>query len=323
MHRTHELCALVPLVLAASACTADYSTLVPPTVDQDRSLPSVELNGTRLHLTTHGRAGDPLVVMLHGGPGGDHRSMTRLTALADDGFFVVQWDQRGAGLSRRHDCGEVDSARYLGDLEALVDRYAPAGAPVLFLGHSWGAMYATWFIDAHPTRVTSAVLLEPGGFTASEVAAYFQRMVTHDLLGEDQNDALFTGRFLTADDHTRADLLAATLFTSASAAFGKSASDPEPFFRAGGVAARCLPASAGDFDWTTHLSAYRREVLFVHGDQNALIRREHQEQLAAHYPKARLVGLTGAGHDLQWVKAPEIRALARDHFRAALAEVKP
>lgn len=323
MQRTHGFCALVPLVLAASACTADYDSLVPPTVDQDRSLPAVELNGTRLHLSTHGKVGDPLVVLLHGGPGGDHRSMTRLTTLADDGFFVVQWDQRGSGLSRRHECGEVDAARYLGDLEALIDRYAPAGAPVLLLGHSWGAMYATWYIDTHPSRVTSAVLLEPGGFTAGEVGAYFQRMISHGLLGEAQNDALFAGRFLTADDHARADLLAASLFLSASDAFGKSAADPEPFFRAGGVAARCLPASAGDFDWTTHLPAYRREVLFVHGDQNALIRREHQEALAAHYPRARLVGLTGAGHDLQWVKAREIRVLARDHFRAALAEVTP
>src|SRR5262245_39567974 len=86
-------------VCAVAACTGDYSDLVPKTVDEDPSLPSLEISGTRLHLETFGTPGNPVVIVLHGGPGADYRSLLPLSALADDGFFVVFWDQRGTGLS--------------------------------------------------------------------------------------------------------------------------------------------------------------------------------------------------------------------------------
>lgn len=318
-----SIAALAAATGLTPGCADDFSPLVPPTVDEDASLPAVELNGTRLHLTTRGSPADPVVVMLHGGPGSDHRSLERLDALAADGFFVVQWDQRGTGLSRRHPCEEVTPEVYLGDLEALVDRYAPAGRPLFFLGHSWGAMYATWFINEHPERVTSAVLIEPGGFTAAEVGAYMQRVILHAPLSEDMNDATFLGRTLTPDDHARADLLTASTFSAAARAFGKSEADPEPFWRAGGVVAQCLPAAAGNFDWTTRLREYPREVLFLRGDKNEVNTKSNQEHLAAYYPKSRIVSFPNAGHDLHWVEAERVRALARDHFRAALAEVTP
>lgn len=315
--------ALGGLGCLVASCADSFSSLVPPTVDEDPTLPAIDINQTRLHLTTQGDPSKPTVIMLHGGPGGDHRSLGRLGAIADDGYFVVQFDQRGTGLSRRHGCDRAGSAEYLADLEAIVDRFAPAPRPVLFIGHSWGAMYATWYINEHPTRVTSAVLLEPGGFKADEVGAYMQRLIGGALFSESLNDATFTGRMLTPDDHERADLLTATLFASTADVMGKSHSDPEPFWRAGGVASRCVQASNSDFDFTTRLSAFRREVLFVRGDQNEAMPEETQRRLAADYPKSRLVTLPGVGHDLHWVKAGEVRALAREHFARALSEVSP
>lgn len=167
----------------ASGCADDFSDLVRPTVDDDPSLPAADLNGTRLHLTTHGEPGRPVVIVLHHGPGGDHRGLQPMAALADAGFFVVLWDQRGSGLSRRHGCDTLTADRYLGDLEALVDRYAPVGGPPLFfLGHSWGAMYATWYMNEHPDRARGAVLIEPGGLTAAEVKEHFTALLKESAL---------------------------------------------------------------------------------------------------------------------------------------------
>jgi hypothetical protein len=58
------------LFLLAAACDLHrFDELVPPTVDEDPGLPSLEVNGTRLHVETYGADGDPVIVFLHGGPG--------------------------------------------------------------------------------------------------------------------------------------------------------------------------------------------------------------------------------------------------------------
>src|SRR5262252_8407662 len=108
---------LIISALGATACRDDVTSpsrsnnLVPPTVAEDRALPASEMNGSRFHVETRGDPSKPVIVMLHGGPGGDYRSLLRLSdrfegySLADD-YFLVYWDQRGAGLSERVDRAE-------------------------------------------------------------------------------------------------------------------------------------------------------------------------------------------------------------------------
>ena len=49
--------------------------LVPRTVDQDPSIPSITVNGAMLHSEAFGPADGSMVVCIHGGPGGDYRYM--------------------------------------------------------------------------------------------------------------------------------------------------------------------------------------------------------------------------------------------------------
>src|SRR5439155_25819971 len=94
---------------------------------------------------------------------------------------------------------------------------------------------------------------------------------------------------------------------------GQDTVHPEPFWRYGALASECLIDSAGAFDWTTNLSQYTPEVLFLHGARNRVHTLEHQTALAAHYPNARVATLEGVGHDmisaapeqsLQLIRAP-------------------
>jgi len=78
-------------------------TLVPLTVIDDATLPSVMINGSLLHSEAFGNPTDPMIVTIHGGPGVDYRSILNFKDLADDGYYVVFYDQRGSGLSERHD----------------------------------------------------------------------------------------------------------------------------------------------------------------------------------------------------------------------------
>ena len=91
--------------------------LVPPTVDEDPSLPTLAVPGTLLHGQVVGPPEAPLVVMLHGGPGADLVGMRRQLDLVDHGYQVLLYDQRGAGRSRRHDVAAFeinDDFEYIG-----------------------------------------------------------------------------------------------------------------------------------------------------------------------------------------------------------------
>jgi apolipoprotein N-acyltransferase len=299
-----------------AGCAADFSPLVPATVDDDLALPALDINGTRLHLETFGTPGRPVVIGLHGGPGHDYRGLLPLAQLADD-YFVVLWDQRGTGLSRRHACDDVSAAAYLADLEAIVDRFAPSGGPPLYLvGHSWGAMYATWFINEHPERVAAAVMVEPGGFTKQDVADYFTALTTAAPLSEAIGDGLWTGRLLTPDDHARADLMMTTMYEASAEPLGMSASDPLPSWRSGGVVSSCMPPSAGDFDWTTQLDRFTGRVLYLHGDRNRVSPASRQRELASSFVNVEIEQLFGAGHDLHWVLRDQFIPLVRAHLGA-------
>ena len=144
------LLSLVSFVTSGCLCASDPGDLVPRTVSEDPSLPAIDVNGTRLHAEAFGDPDAPIILVLHGGPGGDYRSLTPLEALADDGYRVVLWDQRGAGLSERHDGPTFDLDTYMNDLHAVIAYYTTsASQPVVFVGHSWGAMYATAYINEY------------------------------------------------------------------------------------------------------------------------------------------------------------------------------
>jgi proline iminopeptidase len=141
----------------------DYTVLA--TVTDDPLLPAREVLGIRLHAQEVGPEAGEAVIVLHGGPGGDYRSLLRLAALADDRFRVVFYDQRGAGLSERVPDTDLTLEGHLNELDAIMSALSP-DAPVVLIGHSWGAMLASAYLGRHPHRVASAVLIEPGFLSA-------------------------------------------------------------------------------------------------------------------------------------------------------------
>lgn len=320
-HTTLHWAPLLGLLLSASSCTYDEQALVPPTVDEDSSLPALEINGTKLHAEAFGDPEKPLVVFLHGGPGGDYRSLVHLRTLADEGFHTVFFDHRGAGLSRRHDCDEITADNYIGDLEAVVDHYARSTTkPVAFVGISWGSMYATWYTDRHPERVRAVVLGDPAAFTREELDEYFSELFKGiNAFGEVFKDGAYARRFLTPDDHARADFLMLAASPIIDDKVGIDPDRPEPLWRHGAAAQTCLLKAAGDFDWTKNLSRYQGRALIVSGEKNKTHTVAHNEKLAAHYPNARTATIAGVGHDMFYNAPEQSLALIRAELNAAFA----
>lgn len=151
--------------------SGDYPVVA--TVVDDASLPQIEIDGLRLHAETYGDPNNPVILVLHGGPGGDYRSLLGAKSLADTNF-VVFYDQRGAGLSERVPASELTVPRYLAELDAVIDKYSP-DRPVTLLGHSWGAMLATAYLGKAPEKVARAILLEPGFFSGEEMQVWMTK----------------------------------------------------------------------------------------------------------------------------------------------------
>jgi len=312
-------------LLAAAGCLdpSEAGNLVPKTVEEDPALPAIEINGARLHAETYGKADAPVIMVLHGGPGGDYRGLLPLAALADDGYQVVFWDQRGAGLSQRFDASELSTDQYLEDLRLVVDHYTAAGQPLVFIGHSWGAMYATWFIDTYGDyggKIRGAVLSEPGAFTWDQLEAYFKRLnASIEIFGEQLGDIAWAEQFMSPSDHARADYLYSLRQVGGLPADHKDPNNPRPFWRSGAIASAELQAivKRDGFDWTRNLAAFQRDVVFIRGDLNTAATLEAQQELAASYPHAELVTIQGVGHQMIWERPTEYLA----DVRAYLAKI--
>lgn len=318
--------------LGATACGEDAlsparsNNLVPPTVAEDPALPAIEMNGSRFHVETRGDPANPGIVVLHGGPGGDYRSLLRLSdrfngySLADD-YFLVYWDQRGAGLSERVDRAELTIDTYVNDLDSLVNRYAP-GRQVFLIGESWGGMFATRYINEFPSRVAGAVLIEPGPLDGATMERVRAQMYELDPQSEWVNDRIWDREFLSPDDDARMDYEFMLGVRNSRRRSPVGAPNPAPAWRMGAAANKYILEDGRDstgrftYDFTTNLSAYTTSVLFIAGSQSEVLGESFQRQQIGRYPLASLQVVAGAGHDVAWVKSAEVVAHVRQYLGA-------
>jgi pimeloyl-ACP methyl ester carboxylesterase len=119
-------------------------------------LATVELGGADQWLLVRGRdASNPVLLFLHGGPGGAFISQARrFSDRLEEHFVVVHWDQRGAGKSCSADQSEarIDLEQYLADTHELVEllRRRFGNKKIYLLGHSWGSVLGVITVQRHP-----------------------------------------------------------------------------------------------------------------------------------------------------------------------------
>ncbi|NKX44459.1 alpha/beta fold hydrolase [Roseicyclus persicicus] len=313
----------VGLVLATRG---DYP--VPALVTGDPSLPALEIAGIRLHVrVVDGPPGAPTVIVLHGGPGGDFRSLQALAALSDS-HRVVFYDQRGAGLSERVPAGALTLDGHLAELAALIDHVAPGG-PVALIGHSWGAMLATAYLGAHPGRIDRAVLIEPGFLDAAGRDRWTEEsrryMSGPGFLGAAALTGVRAVHVDGPDRHARQDFLIGRMVRR----FAGHPDNPyhcghgydAPGWRFGALSSETMgraPASQID-RIAAGAAAFDGPVLLLAGACDDWLGAPLQSRHAARFADARLVVVPGAGHDVVWDNPED--ALAA--IRAFLAEAPP
>ena len=98
------------------------------------------------------------VILLHGGWGGEHRSLLKTTQGIQTQFFFVTYDQRGSLRSPFPD-SLISLDHHIEDLELL--RKELGISQLKLVGHSMGASLASAYHDRYPQHVKSLILLAP------------------------------------------------------------------------------------------------------------------------------------------------------------------
>ncbi len=277
--------------------------LVPLTVTEDPEIPSIKVNNTTLHAESFGNPNDPMVVVIHGGPGGDYRSILNSQEISNDGFYVVFYDQRGSGLSERHPKEIYSTQLMIDDLRSVINYYKKDNQKVFLLGHSWGAMLAAGYLDQYPNTIDGSIFIEPGGFTWNDTKKYLERSQPTDLFSENMNDFVYQDQFISGSDYNTLDYKF-SLGAANESGNTTGMNEPTPFWRYGAHCHIGLMESVDDhpFNFTTHLSQYQPKVLFVYSELNKAYGRSHAELVSSPFTNLELVQIQGSGHDVIFSK---------------------
>ncbi len=294
------------MIICASCELQDMTEpglLVPKTVDEDSTLPSLEVNGYLLHVETYGKPNNPLIINIHGGPGDDYRSMLNASNLADNGYFVIFYDQVGTGLSQRVDDdifdkeGSIDL--FFDDLKYIIDYYKKTDSQkVYLLGHSWGAMIAAGYVDKYPDDINGIILSEPGGLTWKQTSKYLDASTDIKLFSEELNDALFPEQFFGGCSEDEILDYKASYFNTVSGVTGNAG--PVPFFRCGAkikLAAMDYADNFG-FDFTQNLNLYTTKVLFLYSENNEAYGEDWAHKVGAPFNNIEYKQINDTGHEM-------------------------
>ena len=256
------------------------------------------LEGVRLHFAEAGRPDAPLVVLLHGG-GANLHWWDHLMPQLSSQHRVVALDFRGHGDSDyplRYEVGAFHR-----DLDALIAHLDSRKHALV--GHSLGAHVALHHAATHP-GVEKLVLIEP-----SRGAGKLERRRSRLALAArrtyaSRTEAIERFRFVPdapfAPEDLRRRIAAHSVREEPEGRFGFKF-DPRWF--AIPAAPRPDPAQVA------------ASTLVVRGRDSALLSAEGAVQLCEELPRARLLEVAGAGHNVHVERPDEVLAALEDHLR--------
>jgi proline iminopeptidase len=127
------------------------------------TMETVTIGGLPQRLWFRGMAkNNPVLILLHGGPGASEAALFRhYNSALERRFLVVYWEQRGAGRSY-HSAISSESMtvnQLLRDLNEVVElvRHRFGKDKVVLLAHSWGTVLGTIYAHRHPEKIAAYI----------------------------------------------------------------------------------------------------------------------------------------------------------------------
>jgi proline iminopeptidase len=286
-----------------SGCAKNTETpgnLVPPTADQDPSLPQIKIHvaghDRNIHLQTFGDPADPPVFVLPGGPGADFKLLLPLKALADR-FYVVMWDSRGAGLSERVTKEELELDSFDEEISAVKKAMSP-DKKVTLIGHSFGGTVMTHYTANHPDEVKNLILIEPGKLDLSLKPTSNGGSISFI----DGQDFFWQNELLTSKDHAAADYKALEVLPESSRHWtcDNSIIENYPMWRFGAYHYYMVQKNSyhlpGNYNWAKGIENFKGPVSIIAGTCGALSENFQKETNLKTLPYAGFTAIAGAGH---------------------------
>ncbi|MCP4225524.1 MAG: alpha/beta hydrolase [Actinomycetia bacterium] len=293
-------------------------------------MPTASSNGIELYYETNGSPDDPALLLVNGYSsqllqwGEEFRQ-----GLADNGRYVICFDNRDVGLSTHLDGVEVDIDAVMsatagsGDLPEVPYTLSSFGDDAVGLldhlgidaahiaGSSMGGMIVQQMAIDHPDRVLTMTSImsttsEPGYFESTPEAM-------EALTGErpTERDAYIT------DAVERAAVFSSSRYYDRTEAAAKTAAAYDRAFYPEGMI-RQMAAVRGSADRSEGLGKLNIPTLVIHGRDDSLIMPQGGERTAELIPGANLMMLHDMGHDLPSPLWPRIIDTIISHTSHAL-----
>lgn len=294
---------LLLLFAAFTSCQVlnEPYALVPATVDQDVSIPSVSITVAgitrKVHVATFGNVASPVLFIIHGSAS-DMRPYLPLQVLSDK-YYVVFWDMRGNGLSERCTKEELSIDNMAEEIHAMKLHYSPNNS-VNIISHSWSAFFTARYMSLYPEEVNQSVLIEPNGLKDTFMKDVGQAL---NLFTAEYMDMMYSYNYLSPKTHEQLDFQALAMLTSGVRNFFCDPNHrPEwPVWRIGAFSLivwenSILKNGIYSFDFTQGLDKFPHKVLLV-GSECSPIGYDFQKKF--HQPlfqKADLLYIPNSGH---------------------------
>ena len=268
-------------------------------------------DGYGLHVVEVGEGeGVPLIV-LHGGPGLDHTHLRPWLDPLGDERRVLYVDERGQGRSERVDPTTLSLEVFAHDVDLLaealgLERFA-------LLGHSFGAIIATW--HAINLGTAAGYVISGGGDTSEKLMADVEASL--EAMGEAGKPIAESWEWEKSVE-TPEDCAELMRVQTPFHFHGP----PPPDFAAetvyvADVLRHFASAGYGDFDYTPDLGRVSKPTLVLVGAQDRTTTPRAARVLHEGIPASELVVLDGAGH-MSMVEAQDAYLAAAKRFLGAL-----
>lgn len=124
----------------------------------------VQVPESQLYVRVRGNANKPLILNLHGGPGGYSGIDIKLMGpRLEDHFLVAYLDQRGCGKSPKSSNKKMlNINQYVEDLDIVIDslRSRYAKETVNLMGTSWGGMYGFLYLLKNEKKINAFACID-------------------------------------------------------------------------------------------------------------------------------------------------------------------
>lgn len=275
----------------------------------------LSIRDVTLNVKIMGR-GYPLALM-HGGPGADLYTMTSLKPLADQ-FTMVLYDHRCNGRSVGAPVSTMTWENLTADADALREKLGFAQWAVL--GHSFGGNVALEYALRYPQRVSHLLLVNTGAdfrWVRENAPAVLARRGFKPEMVE------VARRLLTG--HIEPHEMFPSLMKLGKAYSPHLSPWQLPHMIFTGLQTKLQPEALifGETqllrNWTVmaRLGEIHAPTLVMAGREDFIYPPEHQEELAAGIPNARLAFIERAGHNPQDEQPAEVQRLIRDFLTGA------